>query len=98
MTPTSNRLLGNNGPPQALFATVREFNHPSTLLQWLNKGPLHQICICFCLDGTIPIAFFSVSGPVHNSQVAEFGNIYGKLEDVSSQQGQSVASTLPLET
>jgi hypothetical protein len=37
---------------------------------------------CFCPDGTIPIAFFNVPGSVHDSQVAEFGNIYKKLEDV----------------
>jgi hypothetical protein len=36
----------------------------------------------FCPDETIPIAFFSVPGLVHNSQVAECGNIYGKLEAV----------------
>jgi hypothetical protein len=36
----------------------------------------------FYPDGTIPIAFFNVPGLVHNSQVAEHGNIYGKLEDV----------------
>jgi hypothetical protein len=37
---------------------------------------------CFCPDGTIPIAVFNVPGSVHDSQVAEYGNIYGKLEDV----------------
>ena len=37
---------------------------------------------CFCLDGTILIAFFNIPGSVHNSQVAEFGKIYNKLEDV----------------
>ncbi len=37
---------------------------------------------CFCPDGTIPIAFFNVPGLVHNHQVAEYGNIYGKLKDV----------------
>jgi hypothetical protein len=37
---------------------------------------------CFCPDGTIPIAFFNVPGLVHDSQVAEYGNIYGKLENV----------------
>jgi hypothetical protein len=35
-----------------------------------------------CLDGTIPIAFFNLPGLVHNSQVVEFGNIHGKLEEV----------------
>ena len=37
---------------------------------------------CFCPDGTIPIAFFKVPGCVHDSQVAEFGRIYDKLENV----------------
>jgi hypothetical protein len=37
---------------------------------------------CFCPDGTIPIAFFTIPGSVHDSQVAEYGNIYGNLEDV----------------
>ncbi len=37
---------------------------------------------CFCPDGTIPIAFFNLPGSVHDSQVAEYGSIYGKLEDV----------------
>ena len=37
---------------------------------------------CFCPDGTIPIAFFNIPGCVHDSQVAEFGKIYDKLENV----------------
>ena len=37
---------------------------------------------CFCPNGTIPIAFFKVPGSVHDSQVAEYGNIYNKLERV----------------
>jgi hypothetical protein len=37
---------------------------------------------CFCPDGTIPISFFNVPGSVHDSQDAEFGNIYNKLEEV----------------
>jgi hypothetical protein len=40
---------------------------------------------CFCPDGTIPIA--NVPGLVHDSQVAEYGNIYGKLEDVFHSTG-----------
>ncbi len=35
---------------------------------------------CFCPDGTIPIAFFNVPGSVHDSQVAELGTIYRKLD------------------
>ncbi len=40
----------------------------------------HDHCVtsvfCFCPDGTIPIAFFNLPGSVHDSQVAEYGNIY----------------------
>jgi hypothetical protein len=42
---------------------------------------------CFCPDGTIPIAFFNVPGCVHDSQVAEFGKIYKKIEDVHRTTG-----------
>ena len=42
---------------------------------------------CFCPDGTIPIAFFNVPGCVHDSQVADFGRIYDKLEDVYQTTG-----------
>jgi hypothetical protein len=42
---------------------------------------------CFCPDGTIPIAFFNMPGLVHDSQVAEYRNIYGKLEDVFQSTG-----------
>ncbi len=34
---------------------------------------------CFCPDGTISIASFHVTGLIHDSQVAEYGNMYGKL-------------------
>jgi hypothetical protein len=42
---------------------------------------------CFCPDGTIPIAFFNVPGSVHDSQVAELGKIYSKLEHVYETTG-----------
>jgi hypothetical protein len=42
---------------------------------------------CFCPDGTIPMAFFNVPGCVHDSQVAEFGRIYAKLERVYQTTG-----------
>ena len=38
--------------------------------------------ICFCPDGTIPIVFVNVPGAVHDSQIADYGNIYDKLEFV----------------
>jgi hypothetical protein len=48
---------------------------------WMHDHYVTSV-FSFCLDGTIPIAFINVPGSVHNSQVAEYGNIYGKLEDV----------------
>jgi hypothetical protein len=36
--------------------------------------------MCFCLDGTIPIVFCNIPGTIHNSQVADYGDIYNKLE------------------
>jgi hypothetical protein len=42
---------------------------------------------CLCPDGTIPIAFFNVSGSVHNSQVMELGKMYSKLERVYETTG-----------
>ena len=42
---------------------------------------------CFCPDGTIPIAYFNVPGSVHDSQVAEWGDIYDKLKKVYTQHG-----------
>ena len=41
----------------------------------------------FVPDGTIPIAFFNVPGCVHDSQVADWGGIYDKLESVYKLNG-----------
>jgi hypothetical protein len=41
-----------------------------------------RFVFCFCLDRTIPIVFFDLPGFVHDSQVVEYGNIYGKLEEI----------------
>jgi hypothetical protein len=43
--------------------------------------------MCFCLDGTIPIVFCNISGAVHDLQVADYGDIYNKLEYVYEQDG-----------
>ena len=43
--------------------------------------------ICFCPDGTIPIVFVNVPGAVHDSQIADYGNIYDKLESVYQRDG-----------
>ncbi len=48
---------------------------------WMHDHYVTSV-FCFCPDGTIPIAFFNVPGSAHDSQVVEYGNIYGKLEDV----------------
>jgi hypothetical protein len=42
---------------------------------------------CFCSNGRFPIAFFKVPGSVHDSLVAEYGNIYNKLEGVYLSSG-----------
>ncbi len=53
--------------------------------------------LCFCPDGNIPIAFINIPGAVHNSQVADYGNIYDKFEFVFNRDGTNVPWTLPLE-
>ena len=45
------------------------------------------LVLCFCPDGTIPIACINIPGSVHDSQVAEYGNIYNKLECVYRRDG-----------
>ena len=42
---------------------------------------------CFCPDGTIPIAHMNLPGATHDSTIAEWGNIYDKLEQVYNQHG-----------
>ena len=48
----------------------------------MDARPLSLLFFCFCPDRTIPIAFFNVPGCVQDSQDAEFGQIYEKLENV----------------
>jgi len=48
---------------------------------WMHDHNVTSV-FCFCPDGSILIAFFDVPGSVHDSQVAEFGNICNKLEGV----------------
>lgn len=43
--------------------------------------------MCFCPDGTIPIAYINVPGSVHDSAIAEYGRIYDKLESVYERDG-----------
>ena len=51
---------------------------------WTHDHYLTSI-FCFCPNGTIPIAY--VSGSIHDSQVAEMGEIYWKLEKVYERTG-----------
>ena len=43
--------------------------------------------LCFCPDGTIPIAFINCPGSLHDSQIADYGNIYDKLQYVYERDG-----------
>ncbi len=43
--------------------------------------------LCFCPDGTIPIAFINIPGAVHASQVADYGDVYEKLKFVFDRDG-----------
>jgi hypothetical protein len=43
--------------------------------------------LCFCPDGTIPIAYVNIPGAVHDSQIANYGDIYDKLEIVYQRDG-----------
>jgi hypothetical protein len=43
--------------------------------------------MCFCLDGMIPIVFCNIPGAVHDSQAADYGDIYNKLELVYLRDG-----------
>ena len=45
------------------------------------------LVLCFCPDGTIPIACINDPGLVHDSQVADYGNIQNKLESVFERDG-----------
>ena len=42
---------------------------------------------CFCPDGSIPIAHMNLPGATHDSTIADWGNIYIKLEEVYNQTG-----------
>lgn len=42
---------------------------------------------CFCPDGTIPIAHMNLPGATHDSTIADWGDIYIKLERVYNRNG-----------
>ncbi len=45
----------------------------------------------FTPDGTIPMAYFNIPGCIHGSQVAEWGNIYTKFENMFDRYGVQCA-------
>jgi hypothetical protein len=67
-------------------------------LQQLTHDHYVTSVFCVCPDGTIPIDFFNVPGSVHDSQVAELGKIYSKLEHVYETMGRSANLTQHLAT
>ena len=44
--------------------------------------------LCFCLDGTIPIAYINIPAAAHDSQIADYGDIHDKLETVYQRDGR----------
>jgi hypothetical protein len=53
---------------------------------WMHDHYMTSV-MCFCPDGTIPIDFCSIPGAVHDSQVADYGDIHDKIELVYLQDG-----------
>jgi hypothetical protein len=43
--------------------------------------------LCFCPDGTIPIAAFNMPGSFHDSTVAEYGGVHSKLDAMYQKYG-----------
>lgn len=46
----------------------------------------------FCPDGTIPIACFNVPGCIHDRTIAEWGDVYAKLETVYSSEAKGICT------
>ena len=44
---------------------------------------------CFCPDGTVPIAHMNLPGAMHDSTIADSGDIYNKLKKVYDKTGAS---------
>ena len=64
---------------------VRRRYHSGEVL-WTHDHYVSSV-LCFCPDGTIPIAYINVPGSVHDSQIADYGNIFDKLEMVYQRDG-----------
>jgi hypothetical protein len=43
--------------------------------------------LLFSPDGTIPICYYNVPGCIHDSKIADWGNIYSKLEGAYNRNG-----------
>ena len=54
---------------------------------WTHNHYVSSV-LCFCPDGTIPIAYINIPGAVHDSQIADYGDIYDKLEMVYQRDGR----------
>lgn len=65
---------------------------PKTVIQnrfyngWTHDHYVTNV-LCFCPDGTIPIAAYNCPGSFHDSTVADWGNIYTKLAEVHQRTG-----------
>jgi hypothetical protein len=57
---------------------------------WMHDQYVTSV-MCFCPDGTIPIVFGNIPGTVHDSQFANYGDIYDKLEAVYLRDGAKYA-------
>jgi hypothetical protein len=59
--------------------------------EWFYNGWTHDHYVTsvfvFCPKRTIPIAFVNVPGAVHDSQIAHWGKIYDKLDEVYKTTG-----------
>ena len=63
----------------------------STIQEQFYNGWMHDhyvtSVLCFCPDGTIPIAAFNMPGSFHDSTVAEYGGVYAKLGEMFDKYG-----------
>ena len=73
-----------------LKLTIKQSNNPLVQSIFYNGWKCDHFItsvLVFAPDGTIPAAFFP--GCVHDGQVAEWGNIYTKLEKVCTTRPDS---------
>jgi hypothetical protein len=70
----------------------------STIQEQFNNGWTHNHYVtsvfCFCPDGTILIATFNMTGSFHDSTVAEYGDVYAKLEEMFDKYGVNCTADL----